>query len=132
VSPEKFLIDTTAWVLFFRGDKSVEDKIKSLVLEDRALITEIIILETLRGARTQNEYDLLYHDLKSLAMLTAEEEVWEKSYKIGFSLKRAGMNIPSVDILIASIAVHHSVPLLHRDRHFPLMASLLKINDFQI
>lgn len=132
MNPEKFLIDTTAWVLFFRGDKSVEDKIKSLVLEDRALITEIIILETLRGARTQNEYDVLYHDLKSLPMLTAEEEVWEKSYKIGFSLKRAGMNIPSVDILIASIAVHHSVPLLHRDRHFPMIASLIKINDFQI
>lgn len=132
MSPEKYLIDTTVWVLYFRGDKSVEEKVKSLILEDRALITEIILLETLRGVRTQNEYDVLYHDLKSLPMLCADVAIWEESYKMGFRLKKGGINVPCADILIASIAAHHAVALLHRDRHFSLVANLMKIKYLQI
>jgi len=48
---ERFLIDTTVWVLYFKGEKDIEDRVKSLILQDKVVTTEIVILETLRGGK---------------------------------------------------------------------------------
>ena len=126
---EKCLIDTTIWILYFRGEKEVEGRIRSLILEDRAVTTEIVILEILRGARSPKEYRQLYDDLKALPVIRLNEVVWEKSYKVGFELKKAGINLPLADTLIAMVASHHNCLLLHRDKHFPLVEGVIDLRQ---
>lgn len=132
MNSEMFLIDTTIWVLYFKGEKDIEDKVKTLILQDKVAITEIIILETLRGARSQNEHNQLYDDFKALPLLQLDEAAWEESYKAGFKLRRAGITVPLADILIAALATRYTCPLLHRDRHFSLMAETLKLTEVRI
>ena len=38
---EKCLIDATIWVLYFKGEKELEGRTGSLILEDRVVTTEI-------------------------------------------------------------------------------------------
>ncbi len=129
---ERFLIDTTVWVLYFKGEKAVEDRVKSLILQDKVATTEIVILETLRGARSQNEYNQLYDDFKALPLLQLDEAAWEESYKMGFKLRKAGIIVPLADILIAVLATHYACPLLHRDKHFSFMAETMKLREVRI
>jgi len=129
---EKCLIDTAVWVLYFRGEKDIEDKVQSIILEDRAATTEIIILEILRGARSQKEYDQLKSDLKALHLLQLNEAIWERSYQMGFKLRKAGINVPLTDILIAVIAGYHQCSLIHRDKHFPLMTKLVALRQERV
>ena len=129
---ERFLIDTTVWVLYFKGEKDVEDRVKSLILQDKVATTEIVILETLRGARSQNEYNQLYDDFKALPLLQLDEAAWKESYKVGFKLRKAGISVPLADILIAVLAARYACPLLHRDNHFPLMAETMKLREVRI
>ena len=56
--PERFLVDTTIWVKYLRGlDLSLKSRISSLVLEERVHTSEIIIMEILRGAKSDKEYN---------------------------------------------------------------------------
>jgi len=132
MSSERYLIDTTIWVRYFGGDESVEDRVKTLILQDKILTTGIIILETLRGARSQREYNQLYHDYKALPLLPLDSTVWEESYKTGFLLRKAGVVVPLADILISALAICHGCPLLHRDKHFTLIAKHTKLKEEQI
>ena len=71
-------------------------------------------------------------DFKALPLLEADAEVWEEGYQTGFKLRKAGIAVPLADILIASIAIRHRSPLLHRDKHFVLIAQNTELVQEQI
>lgn len=124
MNSEKFLVDTTIWIKYLRGlDPSLKERISSLALEDRIFTSEIIILEILRGAESDKEYDMLYEDLLALPQVPVTYEVWETAWKISYKLKKEGLNIPIADILISSIALYYKLTLIHSDKHFSLTAT---------
>ena len=129
MNSEKCLIDTTIWVLYFKGEKELEDEIKLLILKERAAICEIVTLEVLRGAKSQKEHGQLHADFAALSTLRLTDIIWEKSYKIGFKLRKMGINVPLTDILIATVASHYNCLLLHRDKHFPLMKGVMNLRE---
>jgi len=132
MNSEKCLIDTTIWVLYFKGEKELEDEIKSLILKERAAICEIVTLEVLRGAKSQKEYGQLHADFAALSTLRLTDIIWEKSYKTGFKLRKMRINVPLTDILIATVASHYNCLLLHRDKHFPLMKGIMGLREREI
>jgi hypothetical protein len=131
---DKVLIDTSAWIVSFR--RSGHDKLKRKVVEvlntSSAATANIIIMELLQGCRDQREYEEMRSRLEALDLLALNEDVWETAYSAGFSLRKKGITVPSLDIIIASIARVHDCTLLHHDRHFNLVAKHLgtKTIDF--
>jgi len=131
MSPEKCLIDTTIWVLYFKGEKELENKIKSLILEEKATTCEIITLEVLQGAK-KKEYSQLQADFAALPMLKLTNIIWEKSYKVGFKLRERKIDVPLANILIATVASHYHCLLLHRDKYFPLIKRVMNLKERQM
>ncbi|MGB9714817.1 MAG: type II toxin-antitoxin system VapC family toxin [Thermodesulfovibrionales bacterium] len=120
---DKFLVDTSVWVKCFRGlDTSLKDRISSLVLEDRVFVSEIIIMEILRGAKSDKEYNMLYQDFLALPQLTIDHDVWEMAWKTAYKNRKGGINVPMVDVIISAIAMRYKCTLLHSDKHFNLIA----------
>ena len=120
---DKFLVDTTIWIKFLRGlDVSLKEHVSSLVLEGRAFTSEIIILEILRGAKSDKEYNMLYQDFLALPQLPVDVGVWETAWKTAYKLRKSGINAPMADVVISSIALHNKCTLLHADKHFNLIA----------
>ncbi len=126
------LIDTSAWILFFRGDETVEENITDLLREEKAHTTELVVLELLRGARTKREYRLLYDDLRALPSAVLTKLVWNHAFELAFTLRQSGINVPIVDTLVASLAEAHGLSLLHRDRHYSLMAAHAKLDLIEV
>ncbi|MCK5766792.1 MAG: PIN domain nuclease [Candidatus Atribacteria bacterium] len=118
-----FLIDTSAWILGLKRNSS--NQIKNILTEildkDLSATTGIIILELLQGTRTKKEYAEILSDLSALYYFEVNKEVWEKASQLGFNLRRKGKTIPSTDLLIASIALHYDLTLLHSDNHFEII-----------
>lgn len=127
---KRILVDTSAWVLSFKS--SGHDKIKSFLKEaidlNQVVIAPFIILELLQGCKTEKEFDVLKTRLDSLESFTIEEMSWEEIYGFGFSLRRKGLTIPTMDILIAFLAIEKDLALLHHDHHFRLIAKHSKLN----
>lgn len=120
---ERFLVDTSVWVKCFRGlDKALSERISSLVLEERVFASEIIIMEILRGAKSDKEYNMLYQDFLALPQLTIGHDVWEMAWKTAYKIRKSGINVPMVDVIISAIAMRYKCILMHSDKHFNLIA----------
>lgn len=121
---KRIFLDTSAWILSFRKNTDVEikERIKRYVASDRAFINQIVILELLQGCRNDREKIRLQQSLESLQVLPLLPNVWVRAYRLGFNLKRKGLTIPTVDILIASLAMENKCRLIHKDRHFCLIS----------
>ena len=118
-----FLIDTSAWILGLKRNSSnqIKNTLTEILDKDLSATTGIIILELLQGTRTKKEYAEILSDLSALYYFEVDKEVWEKASQLGFNLRRKGKTIPSTDLLIASIALHYDLTLLHSDNHFEII-----------
>ena len=119
------LIDTSAWIASFKktGTHELKEFMKQAIVSGLAVTSPLIILELLQGCRSVGERDALKIKLESLDLLSITVSVWEQAYELGFSLRRKGLTIPTVDLIIAALAIEHKSLLLHHDRHYEMMVA---------
>ncbi len=117
------LVDTSAWIVSFKkaGNRDLKEFLSQVVVSGHATTSPIIIMELLQGCRSAGERDSLKAKLESLDLLPVTPAVWEKAYELGFSLRRKGLTVPTVDLIIAAIALEHRTVLLHHDEHFEML-----------
>jgi len=82
----------------------------------------IIRLELLGGAKTEQEYKRIKSRLDPLYFIESSENLWDFSSLIAFKLRRKGITIPYTDIYIAASAVSAHAVLVHTDSHFEFIA----------
>jgi hypothetical protein len=125
VAPERILVDTSAWIVSFKkaGDLRLKEFLKQSIVAGSAVTSPIIILELLQGCGSVEERDSLKAKLESLDILPITSAVWEKSYALGFTLRKKGLTIPTTDLIIAALAIENKSLLLHQDEHFERIAS---------
>lgn len=117
------LVDTSAWVEFFRpgGDPRYRNAISQLLDDNEAALCGIVLTELLKGARSEKEYRELEDRLSTLLYLTTTEILWKKAGRLASTLLRKGIQVPTTDLLIATISIENRVPLLQKDRHFQIL-----------
>jgi predicted nucleic acid-binding protein len=117
------LIDTSAWIASFKktGNDELKEFMKQTIVSGLAVTAPVVILELLQGCRSVGERDALKIKLESLDILSITLPVWEQAYELGFSLRRKGLTIPTVDLIIAALAIENSSLLLHHDEHFEMI-----------
>ena len=125
-----FLVDTSIWLEVLppgRNNQSVRDRIDELLAADHVATTGMVRLELLGGARSHEEWDRLSRLLQALHQLPVTEAQWQEAAHMGFLLRRQGISVPFTDLLIGAVSIESSAVLLHRDRHFDLIASQLPL-----
>ncbi len=130
---EQVLIDTSAWIEFSRhapGRSAVGDEVRALIESDRAVVTQIILVELARGARNEEELDSWADIFSALNAVSLDESAWWEAARNSFMLGRGGVNAPVVDTVIATAAISHGISLLHRDRHFIGIARVLPLEQY--
>jgi predicted nucleic acid-binding protein len=117
------LIDTSAWIASFKktGNHELKEFMRQSIVSGLAVTSPVIILELLQGCRSIGERDALKIKMESLDILSITLSVWEQAYEIGFSLRRKGLTIPTVDLIIAALAIENKSLLLHHDEHFEMI-----------
>ena len=117
------LIDSSAWISYLLDQKeSVARSVEGLLEDHRAAINQVIRVELLTGAKNEVQYSQMEDSFEGLHSLEMTDEVWRRSEKVRFHLRKAGHLIPLPDILIACTALVHNCSLLHVDRHFDRIA----------
>ena len=114
------LVDTSSWIASFKktGSADLKEFMRQAIVSGQAVTSPVIILELLQGCWSVEERDSLRIKLESLDVLPITSPVWEQAYELGFSLKRKGLTIPTVDLIIAALALENKAFLLHDDEHF--------------
>ncbi len=124
------LVDTSVWIDFLRGVSSPEverlDVIMTVGLPFG--ITGVIYQEILQGADSSESYDRLGEYFGSQRFYHALDptQTYAQAAALYRRCRRAGVTIRStIDCLIAQIALEHDLELLHSDRDFENMASVI-------
>ena len=123
-SKESVLLDTSVWIDALRGKTpEIVALTRELLNDDRVLTCGPVIFEINRGLR-YSERKRITSLFDALIRLPVEEGVWEQAGDLDASLRRKGITIPPMDILIAQICRHHDVSLFTLDEHFSLVPGL--------
>jgi predicted nucleic acid-binding protein len=118
------LVDTSVWVRYLRRDPDPEivRRVQSWLDAGRAATTEIIKLELLPATRDDAEFQRLSATLDALQQIAPDAGTWRSAARNGFTLRRAGVIVPTTDLIIATLAQLVEAELAHLDRHYELMA----------
>ena len=115
----KVLVDTSCWIAAFRNKESFEASIiESLLKEDRAVISSLVLSELLQGAHTQHEFQILENSLKTIPLIKGIDELSTQVGRLSYHLKKKGFQIATLDIVLAALAIHHRIALYTLDKHF--------------
>lgn len=127
------IIDTSAWIEAFRPGCAPEfaDLVKRLLVSGSVLLPGIVKAELLRGAKTRTEFDRLKNLLEGLTFVPLSESFWDELADFSFTLLRKGVAVPLVETIIALTAIQNDSSLLHRDRHFDMIAAATTLKLFQ-
>jgi len=128
-----FLIDSSVWVEYLRpkGSVKVKERVRATLQREEAVSCGIIIVEILRGARNEKEFQILRDTLVSLPQIPLDDTVIERASRWGFLLDRKGKVVSTTDLLIAS-AAYKKACLLHSDTDFEVISSVADLEEERI
>ena len=115
------LIDTSAWIDFFRGQGQLADQVDVALASNEAALCGPIEAELRRGLSAERERRKVLPLLAACHSLEQPEQLWRDAGDLGFALRRRGVTPKTLDLLIAVHALSHSAPLLTADKDFAIM-----------
>jgi predicted nucleic acid-binding protein len=120
------LVDTSVLIDWFRKEENTPAKYFDSIVEGAGWgIADLTLHEILQGASTDSEYNMLssYLGSRKIFYTPNNKEFFKYTANIYRNLRKKGITIRSTpDTLIAGIAIHHGLTLLHNDRDFELMS----------
>ncbi|MBX3031147.1 MAG: PIN domain-containing protein [Chloroflexi bacterium] len=126
------LVDTSVWSLAYRRDSPPEVSEVGILRDalaggDRVATTGVILLELLRGFVPESAQQTIRESLGGLDVVEPSWSDYEAAAGLSNTCRRAGVQLSSIDALIAQLAIAHDLALLttdqdfvHAARHIPL------------
>ena len=121
------LVDTSIWSLAMRrNEKSDAPQVRALrsALEGDDLIvtTGIVLQELLQGfAGPRAREDIIDH-FSALPLLVPDRHDHIEAASLRNACRRAGVQLGTIDALLAQLCIHHDLTMLTADRDFDLAA----------
>jgi predicted nucleic acid-binding protein len=117
------LVDTSAWIEFLRDTGSPVCERVDALLGDEIVICHPVRMELLAGARDAQHL----HDLRGLlaraSLISTAPADFEEAAALYRACRARGETVRKlIDCLIASAAIRVSIPLLHADHDFEVLA----------
>lgn len=128
------IVDTCVWSLLLSRKSQSEHPASHLlsqkIREGSAIyLTGIIYQEILQGVRTEPHRKHLKKYLLDFELIDPQMEDYQEAAELFIMCRRKGTTLSTIDCLIASLALHHHVPLLTTDNDFLFLE---KNTDLQI
>jgi predicted nucleic acid-binding protein len=115
----RVLVDTSAWIEFFRDrDQRVASAVDALLEAGTAVLAGPVLAELTQGARSRREQRAVARLREVLEYVESEQTDWETAGRSARRLRRDGQTIPLIDTLLATVARRHRLPVLTTDKHF--------------
>ena len=115
------IVDSSVWIDFFNGNDTLEaDTLDNLLGTQEVAIGDLIILEVLRGFRSDKDFKIAKDHLTSLVQYNMlNSELAMKATEYYRKLREKGSTVrKTADVIIATFCIENNHPLLYSDRDF--------------
>jgi predicted nucleic acid-binding protein len=125
------LIDTSLWVDHFRSTTpaAVKEQVLACVSQKDIWVGEVVIFELLSNTPKRDRARLEAY-FRVIPSLPTPAGLWGDATRLGQQCLDRGITVPAMDLVIASLCIHHGVQLATFDSHFVAIARVapLKLN----
>lgn len=118
LASDSILVDTSAWIHYFRGKEPFCSRVTELLDADRICTTGLIIAELLQGARSEKERAALRSFPSVFPVIDDSASLWMEAGELSANLRGQGLTIGLADCFIAVAALNNRISVLTEDRHF--------------
>jgi predicted nucleic acid-binding protein len=122
------LIESSLWVDFTRSKspRALKAMIQPWILDPLACLCEPIAFEILRHA-TPQERRWIKAQFFTLPLLPTPIHLWRDAARLGQQCRDQAINVGSLDLIIASLAIHHAAELITFGTDYLAIASTSKL-----
>ena len=122
-----FLVDTSVWSLALRRNSGVVEPaviaLKDALLgADVVVSTGVVLQELLQGFAGPRDRTQIIERFAALPMLQPDRADHIEAAEIRNTCRRAGVQIGTIDALIAQLCIRHELQLLSTDKDFGFAA----------
>jgi predicted nucleic acid-binding protein len=129
---DKVLVDTSAWIEFFRKKEPYYSIVLKLIDDDLVCCIGIVHAELLQGGKSEKELNTIKEFLHVFDFLPESVSSWEKAGELSYVLKQKGKTIGLSDCYIAVLTRSTNVNLLTLDRHFDILKKDLELKLYDL
>lgn len=119
------VVDSSAWIAFFRGERDAVARVDRLLADDEVALLGPIYAEVLSGTRTRRDFELLERLFTGLPLLADPPDLWQRVAEARFALARGGRQASLVDLAIAVATAEAGARLVTKDRDFTRIHALV-------
>lgn len=117
------LVDTSVWSLALRRDAKVDlpevTGLRNAIKGDDVIVTiGLILQELLQGFHGPKARDQIIKRFAALPLLTPDRQDHIAAAELRNICRRAGVQLGTIDALIAQLCIHYELTLLTTDRDF--------------
>ena len=123
------LVDTSVWSLALRRDAASDAPAAVFLrhaLEGGAavLTTGIILQELLQGVRGPKGKDAIIGQFAALPFVIPDRQDHIDAATLHSACRRKGLQVGTIDVLLAQLCLRHNLTMLTTDRHFTGIAEV--------
>jgi predicted nucleic acid-binding protein len=123
------IVDTSAWAR--QREPQVAARWAETVEASLLASCPVAALEILASARDESDFDVLDRSLAALPQAPVTETACRAAVAASRQLQ-ARRRLPAADYLIAAAAAERGFGVLHEDRHFDLLATVLGFESVRL
>ena len=129
---DKVLVDTSAWIEFFRKKEPYYRVVLELIDNDVVCCMGIVLAELLQGAKSEKELNTIKEFLHVFDFLPESVKSWEKAGELSYALKQKGKAVGLSDCYIAVLTRSSSVKLLTLDKQFGVLKKEIELKLYDL
>ncbi len=129
---DKILVDTSAWIEFFRKKDPWYSAISGLMDDKRICCSGIILAELIQGAKSEKELEVLRDFRHVFEFLDESLDLWQSAGEMSNALQRKGKSVGLSDCYLAASAKAHKVKILTLDKHFDVIRGMIGIGLYEV
>ena len=125
-------VDTSVWSLALRRDApsdvaEVVALIRAIERGDALLTTGLILQELLQGFSGPKARELILEHFGALPLLVPDRDDYVAAADVRNVCRRSGLQVGTIDALLAQLCIRHELTLLSTDRDFVAVATLFPL-----
>ena len=125
-------VDTSVWSFALRRDQPADEPTvtrlrEALIGGDPVLTTGLVLQELLQGFAGPKARNAILERFSALPLLLPDRLDHVAASEIRNTCRRAGIQIGTIDALLAQLSIRHDLVMLTTDRDFELVAGRTKL-----
>jgi hypothetical protein len=129
-------VDTSVWSLALRRDEASDQPIVRRLRDaldggDGVFTTGLVLQELLQGFQGPKARDAIVDRFAALPLLIPDRTDHIDAAELRNACRRSGIQVGTIDVLLAQLCVRHDLVMLSTDQDFSLMAPHVGLSNWE-